>query len=100
MSVKVIGRIFLKTEKPSISTQITAPVTGHALSTCLDNVTTGQRRFKSLNHLTITACLEHINQDAKSAILCGNQDKSTNCDLRSSDCVHLSWFKSQPYKQW
>lgn len=34
----------------------------------------------------------------KFAILCGNPDKSTNQGLRSSQWVHLSRFRRQPYK--
>lgn len=80
---------FLKTESPTILTQIIAPGTENALSTHLNNIITGQRRFKALDchHLTITACPGHIHQDAKFAMLTGNQDKSTNYGLRSSEWV-------------
>ena len=46
------------------------------------------------HHLAITTRLGHINQDAKFAKLCENQNKSTNYDLRSSEYnkVGLCWF--------
>lgn len=45
--VKIIARIFSKTESPSILTQTTASGTQCALWTCLDHILIGQRRLGS-----------------------------------------------------
>lgn len=105
MSVKVIWKNLFKDRKPFYPCSKNHP-SPRAFSVHLSrqhhNFFFVQKVSEALDyhHLTITACLEHANQEAKSAILRGNQDKSTNYDVRSSESVHLSWFKSQPYKQW
>ena len=59
---KVIGRIFLKTEKPSISTWTIAPVTG-MLCPCVKTASQQVREHSEAldcHHLAITTCLGHI----------------------------------------